>query len=48
MRKSKTKGLRVIKEDENYCQLEVVDPEIYASWDDFDVLRDLIVKAEEI
>jgi hypothetical protein len=48
MRKSKTKGLRVVKEDENYCQLEVVDPEIYALWDDFDVLRDLIVKAEEI
>lgn len=48
MRKPKTKGLKIVKEDDNYCQLEVTEPEIYAEWDEFDTLRDLIVKAEEI
>ena len=48
MGKAKTKGLKILKADENYCQLEVTAPGIYAEWEDFDTLRDLIVEAEEI
>jgi len=48
MRTAKTKGLKILKADENYCLLEVTGSGIYAEWDDFDTLRDLIVEAEEI
>jgi hypothetical protein len=48
MVKVKMKGLKVIERAKNYCRFEVTDPDIYAEWRDFDILRDLVVEAVEV